>query len=138
MKFAVVVALVLVVGVTSWSVVNQLSLDAIGMAVGLGFGVLAGIPASLLVLIASRRRAPWEEEDEDWQPPIQVVPSSRRETPVVPPLYRDEATPYYNGAIYLMGLPPLPERPKQEERQFRIVGQTEADQSSGVPPWLRS
>ena len=58
MKTAVVVAVVLVIGVFAWSIANRLSADAIGMAVGLGFGVLAGIPAALLVFVASRRRAP--------------------------------------------------------------------------------
>lgn len=65
MKAAVVVTVVLVIGVFAWSIANRLSADAIGMALGLGFGVLAGIPAALLVFVASRRRAPWEDEDDD-------------------------------------------------------------------------
>ncbi len=65
MKTAVVVTVVLVIGIFAWSIANRLSADAIGMALGLGFGVLAGIPAALLVFVASRRRAPWEDDDDD-------------------------------------------------------------------------
>lgn len=45
------------------------SADAIGMALGLGFGVLAGIPAALLVFVASRRRPPYDSYDCDGDDP---------------------------------------------------------------------
>lgn len=146
MRSLIVVLVVLVVGVIAWSVVNRLSPDAIGMALGMGFGILAGIPASLLVFVASRQRAPWEEEDEDCAYPRverqsePVVLVFENYPPPAPSLetYRDEVTPYYNGARSMLGMPPLPERPKPDGRQFRIVGQLEEPGPEGVPPWLRS
>lgn len=65
MKTAIVVAIVLIVGVVAWSVANGLKADGTGVSVALGFGVLAGIPATLLVFVSSRPRAPWESEEEE-------------------------------------------------------------------------
>ncbi len=48
---------------------ERLSADAIGMALGLGFGVLAGIPAALLVFVASKRRPPYDSCDYDGDDP---------------------------------------------------------------------
>lgn len=50
------------VGVLAWNIVNQLSADAIGMAVGLAFGTLAGIPAAALVFAGSGR---YQRDDYD-------------------------------------------------------------------------
>jgi len=46
------------IGTAGWRVGNSLSSDAISMAIGVLFGVLAGIPAALLLLAAERRRPP--------------------------------------------------------------------------------
>jgi hypothetical protein len=61
-KLAVVVVLILG-GALVWSIGNRLSADAIGMGVGLLFGVLAGVPTALLVMAAGRRRAERDEEE---------------------------------------------------------------------------
>lgn len=66
MRIVAIVAIV-VVAALAWSIVNRLSADAIGMALGLGFGVLAGIPAAVLVFVASRRR-PFYDYDDDSEP----------------------------------------------------------------------
>lgn len=42
-------------GIVLWRITNDLSADALGMAVGILFGMCAGIPAALLVLVAGRR-----------------------------------------------------------------------------------
>lgn len=60
-RFLLLAALV-VIGVATWRVGMMLSSDAIGMAVGMVFGALAGIPAALLVLATSRRSEPDDEE----------------------------------------------------------------------------
>ncbi len=44
------------IGAAGWRVGSGLSSDAISMAVGIFFGILAGIPAALLVLASERRR----------------------------------------------------------------------------------
>ena len=42
-------------GVMAWRISERLSADTIGMALGVLFGVLAGLPVALLVLAAQRR-----------------------------------------------------------------------------------
>lgn len=41
-------------GFLAWHIGNRLSTDAVGMGVGLIFGVLAGVPAALIILMAPR------------------------------------------------------------------------------------
>jgi len=51
----VILAIILVfVGTAGWRIGNNLSSDAISMAVGIFFGVLAGIPTALLLLASER------------------------------------------------------------------------------------
>ena len=49
------IALVVFVGWGSYHVVNILSPDAVAMAIGVLFGILAGIPTMLLMLVGQRR-----------------------------------------------------------------------------------
>lgn len=56
MRHLLGIAVVVVLGCLAWQVGNRLSTDAVGMAVGLVFGTLAGVPAALLVLSTSGRR----------------------------------------------------------------------------------
>jgi hypothetical protein len=53
------------VGIAGWRIAGQLSADALGMAVGVLFGVMAGVPAALLVMASGRRRAQAEAEEAD-------------------------------------------------------------------------
>ena len=55
----------MIAGVLAWLFASRLSADALGMAVGLLFGVLAGVPTALLVLASSRRRQHEDDEDDD-------------------------------------------------------------------------
>ena len=61
MKQFVAIALLVFVGAGAWYIGSRLSSDAIGMALGVMFGVVAALPAALLVL-ASQRRARMDEE----------------------------------------------------------------------------
>ena len=61
MKQAIALLGLATLGAGAWFVGSRLSSDALGMIVGLLFGILAGVPAALLVLVASRRRQ--AEED---------------------------------------------------------------------------
>lgn len=56
MRAVIVLAVIVLLGVLAWQVGAMLSPDAISMALGLIFGVLAGVPAALLVLAAGGRR----------------------------------------------------------------------------------
>lgn len=49
------------VGVAGWRVGGSLSPDALSMAVGVLFGVLAGVPTALLVMAGGRSRSAAEE-----------------------------------------------------------------------------
>jgi hypothetical protein len=52
--------LLVFVAAAGWRIGETLSPDALSMAVGVLFGVMAGVPAALLVMAGSRRRS--EEE----------------------------------------------------------------------------
>ena len=58
------VLLLVMAGIFAFVVGSRLSADAIGMALGVLFGVLAGIPTALLVLAAGQRRHAEQEEEE--------------------------------------------------------------------------
>lgn len=49
-------ASIVLVGALAWGIGSRLSTDAIGMGVGMLFGMLAGLPAALLVFAAGSRR----------------------------------------------------------------------------------
>ena len=55
MKHTIAIGLLVIVGVTAWQIGGKLSADAIGMGVGVLFGVMAGIPTALLLLASNRR-----------------------------------------------------------------------------------
>ncbi len=63
MRRFVLLALLVGVGVMTWRLGSALSSDALGMAVGVVFGVLAGIPTALLVLATNSRRRAQEDEE---------------------------------------------------------------------------
>ena len=48
------------VGVAGWRIGGSLSSDALSMAVGILFGVLAGVPTALLVMAGDRRHSSME------------------------------------------------------------------------------
>ena len=75
-RFLALVVLV-IVGVGAWQVGAKLSADAIGMGVGVVFGVLAGIPTALLLLAGNRRRDAGQagppQQQYPRQPPVIVI-----------------------------------------------------------------
>lgn len=89
MKRVIVVAVLIFLGVALWRIGESLSSDAIGMALGVVFGVLAGLPVALLTMAASRRRTEYESEFSAHrgggaypyyppQPPVIVVTGSQQ------------------------------------------------------------
>lgn len=63
MKQFVAISGLVFIGAGAWYLGSRLSSDAIGMALGVMFGVLAGLPAALLVMAAHRRVRSYEEPD---------------------------------------------------------------------------
>lgn len=64
------------VAALAWKAGSVLSPDAIGMAVGLIFGALAGIPAALLVVAAGHRRDDFEDVYQPPEPRRRLPPPS--------------------------------------------------------------
>jgi hypothetical protein len=54
MRHLLGIAVVVVLGFLAWQVGSRLSTDSVGMAIGLVFGVLAGVPSALLILMTPR------------------------------------------------------------------------------------
>ena len=66
MKRWIGLALLVFVGTAGWRIGEALSPDALSMAVGVLFGVMAGVPTALLVMAGNRRRD--EDRREESRP----------------------------------------------------------------------
>jgi hypothetical protein len=83
MKRMIVLMALLFFAIVGWRIVDGLSSDAIGMGIGVIFGILAGVPMALLVLAASRREERRQPRPAEYgmgyppyphhQPPVIVV-----------------------------------------------------------------
>lgn len=123
------VAALIVVGVAAWRVTDGMSSDAISMAVGVLFGVIAGLPAALLVM-ASGRRARDEERDDPRRRQAQQHPAYYGPGYAQPPVIvlaqpgMQQAQGY--GSHYdHRGRPALPAPAAVDVRQFKVVGEKE-------------
>ena len=114
MKIILFVAVPLL-AIFSWALTG-LSSDAIGMALGLTLGVVAGLPAAVLVLVASRNRSAPAIDADDYID--------------VPTVYADEVTPYYRLARRAMGAPALPDRQEQIAELRTYLAHLEASEVS--------
>lgn len=56
MKRFLALAILVFIGVATWQIGSKLSADALGMGVGILFGIMAGIPTALLLLASNRHR----------------------------------------------------------------------------------
>ncbi len=120
-----VVALLIFVGFAGWRAGGVLSTDAMSMAVGMVFGVLASLPAALLMLAATRRSNQAEPPS-----PRSQSPQASGQMPIVvvaPPAYLGYGQPAANQFAQLpsaqangWAFPPQAARP---ERAFTIVGE---------------
>ena len=107
----------------AWRISELLSPDAIGMALGLGFGVLAGLPAAALVIVATSRRAPYYGDDYE-PPPIDVDPTCAAE----------DVTPYTHLFRRAVNLQPLLPRQNPDEvlRTYQAQMATPADNQAQI------
>jgi hypothetical protein len=146
MKRLLILCALVFVGMLGWRVGSSLSADAIGIAVGVVFGVLASIPAALLMLVAGRRterRQEWDGESQrarggqqpqpglgqygGYPPVIVMAPPSMP----MPQGQAGQYAGYYGGqGGYLphpnqMALPGPGGGGMPPQRQFRVVGEEE-------------
>jgi hypothetical protein len=129
-------AILIFVAVAAWRIGGSLSADALGMAVGVIFGVVAGLPAALLVMASGRRREAEREEQPDrrkaqlpayyggyppgyGQPPVIVLAGNGMQAP------QGYGNGYGNGypapGQYALPAP----RETVDVRQFKVVGEKE-------------
>ena len=131
-----------ILGFLTWRLGMSLSSDALGMAVGLVFGVLAGIPSALLVLASSRRRERVDDDDDDYrqeaarylerpqyyQPPVIVLAAPMEQQPQTVNNYNAPSVTIHTPAAG--GMPLLADREREVQAQrsgrvFRVVGEPE-------------
>lgn len=140
MKNFIGLILLIFVGVIGWRVGGSLSSDAVSMAVGVLFGIMAGIPTALLVLASDRRRQAQAEQQREafghernpyghyahganypQQPPVIVLTGAPSGQP----------TGYgLSGQADPRGLPQTPAWPGEQQpgrmpRKFKVVGEKE-------------
>jgi hypothetical protein len=122
------VALLVVMLALAWRIGSMLSSDAIGMAVGMTLGVLAGLPTAALVLLARRH----DDDKDDYRDDDRTLPAQGYG--YQPPIIVLTGAAGYPGAP---GQPPqaqqamlpapaaVPWPPDRRERSFRIVGEVD-------------
>lgn len=141
MKLIVGLCALVFVGITGWQLGGRLSSDAIGMALGVLFGIMAGIPAALMVLAARRHEEPEFDEPrrsrrQQQQHGYGAYPQFPQQQPPVI-VVTGQGAPGMQGGGYQQqgyGQPPLM-HPNQMQlpgpndgaahRQFRVVGETD-------------
>lgn len=106
MRYLFGVTAIVVAGVLTWQIGARLSTDAVGMGVGLIFGVLAGVPAMLLIL-ATDRRGRGVRDDEALTPFAPLAPYVRT-APYVPTVIVVESPQYTPARPF--ATQPAPER----------------------------
>jgi hypothetical protein len=126
MKRLFALAAIVFLAATGWSLGQKLSADALSMGIGIFFGILASIPAALLVLAAARRGERMPAPDR--RQPAGLGPGGYQ-TPVIvvaPPMAGYGPMPGQMGQQ-----PPIQGQlpPSQmivdssAQRQFRVIGE---------------
>lgn len=133
-KFIVLVALV-IMGAFAWGIGSKLSPDAIGMGLGVLLGVLAGVPAALLLMVSNRQRG--RQDDEEAPHNMRQLPPGMAgyppQAPVIVLAGHGMAAPPQQQSPYgpQAGYPALPGpqaggvEMAAEERRFKVVGEQE-------------
>ena len=112
--------ILVIVGVATWQIGAKLSADAIGMGVGVLFGVMAGIPTALLLLASNRRNAARADYDappppryQQQQPPVIVFAAPHQAQP--------EYKPYGGSQGYAPALSDASYQPQITARSSSVV-----------------
>ena len=80
MKHTFLLIICVLVGGIGWSVGGRLSPDAMGMAIGMLFGIMAGIP-TVLILLAAQKNA--GEREQERRPGRRLLTAEERRPPAV-------------------------------------------------------
>ncbi len=83
MKRIFAVLLLVFAALAGWQVGGSLSNDAMSMAVGIFFGILAGVPTALLVLASGRRRGDSEASTRRIPRSNPYAPAAPHQPPVI-------------------------------------------------------
>jgi hypothetical protein len=124
-------AFLVFVGVAAWRIGGSLSADALGMAVGVLFGVVAGLPAALLVMASGRRRDAERADQTDRRRRDQPAysggfPPGYSQPPVIVLAGNGMHPSQGYGGYPAHGQYALPEpRETVDVRQFKVVGEKE-------------
>ena len=120
MKRTIATGILVIVGVLAWQIGSKLSADAIGMGVGVLFGVMAGIPTALLLLASNRRndaaRANYDAPPQpryQQQPPVIVFAAPHQTQP--------EYEPYGGRQGYAPALPDASYQPQITARSSSVI-----------------
>ena len=115
------------IGTAGWRIGNALSPDALSMAVGVLFGVMAGVPTALLVMASSRRPRPTQPERDDTREAAHGYPAQWGPggyfPPAQPPVIVVTGQPGAQGQMGGGWQQPMP-RP---DRRFTVVGEQDAE-----------
>ncbi len=115
------VGAVILGGIAIWQLGGRLSDDAVGMALGIVLGVLASIPASLLILAGSQRQIAQQEAHS-----LRSAPETSAVYP--PPVVVLAGQPQLPSAGFHPQQPSVEEywsTPRLGARRFKIVGEQE-------------
>ena len=123
MKRIVLLTTLLFLGIVGWRVIDNLSSDAIGMGIGVLFGMLAGVPMALLLLAATRREERRRQRAAEY--PMHY-PAYPQQPPVIVVTGTGGAM---QGQGWGQGQPAFPANSAWEtpraDRRYRIVGEQE-------------
>lgn len=125
MRYIFGACLLTLVGVVGWRIGQELSPDAIGMAIGLLFGIMAGTPAALMVLASRRREDMRHDRRPEPQRPrsVHITVEHFDQPPVVVRPGRTEAKPETWRVVPQIDGPTadaqIPEYQKERRRERR-------------------
>lgn len=85
MKPILGIATLIFVAIVGWRIGGSLSSDALGMAVGMLFGVMAGIPTALLLLASQRQSSSQDDrkEEREHRRKLELIEAQRNNNPII-------------------------------------------------------
>ncbi len=128
MKKILLLATLIFVAVIAWRIGEKLSSDAISMGIGVLFGVMAGVPTALILIISSRGRRDYDDAPAHDRGAHPHYPQLAAQPPVIVvtghglPAQSAAQQPGYGGnpAQGQQGW----DQPRPE-RKFKVVGEQE-------------